>query len=834
MNPEENAKSLTPQRWQRIEALFHAALQLPEADRADFLRDTCAGGESVADEVLDLLRVYPQQERLIGKRPNKEDADADEARGRIGETVGGYRLDSELGHGGMGTVYLAIRVDGEFEQRVALKVVRPQLRTPVFVERFRVERQILANLNHPNITRLLDGGVTGEGDPYLAMEYVEGQPINRYCDERLLPVPDRIRLFLEACSAVEYAHANLVVHRDLKPGNLLVTREGAPKLLDFGTASLLLAEQEGLKDAPLGTLTPRYASPEQLRGEPVSIAMDLYSMGVMLYELLTGAWPFGDPESPIAGFDRALRGADPTAPQRAITEQSARLRSTKKAKLARMLAGDLGSILMKALAKDAHQRYLSVGHFSDDLRRYLNGEAVLARTGNVVYRAGKVVRRHKLAVASTLLAFLVLVVATIYSAGQAKAARQQTAKAALVVEFLEGLLGAADPLNEGGRADITVREVIDIARVRLNELNPEPVVKGYLNNQLGVSFENFAEFEKAEEQFRSALAISRRVGSSDQVAWAETHLANALAETLKNQDEAEALFVDAVARARRQGKDADPQLLYVTVGQYAFFIWQRYGHTARGEALGREANEMARTDASIPRAWLARSDEAAAEYLIEENRQQEAEKLLDEALAIERAFTYPTSNLTNVLSTLGTLRMKQGDYAAAEKYARAARDEANRVYGKASFPGAEESALLAFTLSRLGHAEEALQVSAEALDTARATADHVSARMALPLTARACALNYAPNGEQLAREAERLAREALADLPASHPNDPVQARANAELGVALVSQRRFAEALPVLQASERTFLALPGWGPKDPETVRVHEALATASARIHG
>jgi serine/threonine protein kinase len=301
----------------------------------------------------------------------KPPAGAMEAKGRLGETVGGYKLDAELGQGGMGTVYLAHRADGEFEQQVALKVVSSHLRTRFFTERFRAERQILADLNHPNITRLPNGGVDITGDPYLVMAYVDGQALNRYCDERLLAIPDRIRLFLEACSAVEYAHRKLVVHRDLKPGNILVTKDGVLKLLDFGTAKLLLTTAAEHTTTRFHAMTLRYASPEQLRGESVSTSVDVYSLGVMLYELLVGAWPFGDPASPIAGLERAVRDVDPAPPRSLITDESARLRSTSKAKLARVLDGDLQNIVRRAVEAGSQRRYSSVEHLSEDLRRYL-------------------------------------------------------------------------------------------------------------------------------------------------------------------------------------------------------------------------------------------------------------------------------------------------------------------------------------------------------------------------------------------------------------------------------------------------------------------------------
>ncbi len=384
------------ERWKRLESAFHAALQAPESSRADLIRRLCEGDDTLLIELEDLLAAFEESKQF--KPPDGTNAAASashETNGHLRENVGGYELQQELGQGGMGTVYLAHRTDGEFEHQVALKVVSAHLRTNFFTQRFRAERQILANLNHPNITRLLDGGVSAQGDPYLVMEYVDGEPINRYCDERLLSIPDRIKLFLQVCSAVEYAHRNLVVHRDLKPGNVLVTADGTAKLLDFGTAKLLMTGLEESTTTRFGAMTPRYASPEQLRGESVSTSMDVYSLGVMLYELMCGEWPFGDAHSPIAGLERAVRDIAATPPDSYATDESARLRATSQSKLARVLSGDLRNIVFKALESSPRRRYSSVEQLSTDLLSYLEAKPVRARSQTWWYRGARFVQRYR-------------------------------------------------------------------------------------------------------------------------------------------------------------------------------------------------------------------------------------------------------------------------------------------------------------------------------------------------------------------------------------------------------------------------------------------------------
>ncbi|MGD0301467.1 MAG: serine/threonine-protein kinase [Bryobacteraceae bacterium] len=377
--------TLTAERWRRMESIFHRAIEVEESARTDFVVQCCAGDSALQAEVEQLLCAFHEaREATSPLAPHRT------ARRAFGE----YSIDRELGAGGMGTVYLAHRADGQFEQQVALKVVSAHLRSQFFAERFRTERQILAQLNHPNITRLLDGGVSADGDLYLVMEYVDGFPIHQFCDARRLTVADRIRLLLPVCSAVEYAHRNLIVHRDLKPGNIFVTGEGIPKLLDFGTAKLLETDATDSTTTRFGMMTPRYASPEQLRGEPITTATDVYSLGVLLYELVSGAWPFGDPQSPITGLERAIKDIEPARPSSVITDEAARLRSESKSKLARLLEGDLSSVLKKAIDVDPRRRYFSVEHFSEDLQRYLQGEPVLARRQTLFYRSARFAQRN--------------------------------------------------------------------------------------------------------------------------------------------------------------------------------------------------------------------------------------------------------------------------------------------------------------------------------------------------------------------------------------------------------------------------------------------------------
>src|SRR5205085_1986310 len=359
-----------------------------------------------------------------------------------GNRIGAYKILREIGRGGMGTVYLAVRDDDEYERQVAIKLIKRGMDTDLVLRRFRNERQILAHLDQPNIAKLHDGGTTKDGRPYFVMEYIEGMPITEYCELHNFPTIERLKLFRKACSAVEHAHRNLVVHRDIKPANILVTAEGAPKLLDFGIAKLLNPDAADLTATMLRVMTPEYASPEQVKGDNVSTATDVYSLGVLFYELLTGCRPYRVKRRTPEEIARAVCDQEPIKPSEAVSSRLSVSSSHKGTsdnghqntsqftiRNPKFLRGDLDNIALMAMRKEPDRRYKSVEQFSEDVHRYLEGLTVIARQDTFLYRTGKFIKRNKLSVAAAVLIALTLVFGVIATAWEARAARKEQARA---------------------------------------------------------------------------------------------------------------------------------------------------------------------------------------------------------------------------------------------------------------------------------------------------------------------------------------------------------------------------------------------------------------------
>jgi eukaryotic-like serine/threonine-protein kinase len=415
---------VTSTYWERLNGVFQDALALPAHQRADFVSRTCADDPALAAEAALLVSAHSREEGLM-EEPAIVGAGlwtSDEPPALAGRRFGAYRVLHEIGRGGMGAVYLAERADGAFEQRVALKLIKRGMDSDQVLARFRAERQILASLEHANIARLLDGGASDDGQPFFVMEYIDGRRIDEYVETGRLSIAARLQLWLHVSAAVSYAHQHLVVHRDIKPANILVTGDGTPKLLDFGIARLLDPNVDAASTlTELRMLTPEYASPEQIDGRHATTASDVYSLGVVLYELLTGRSPYNARSRSAKDIAEAIGTTEPVRPSLAAAETDAGT--------ARRLRGDLDTILLTALRKEPARRYASVEQFAGDVRRHLDGLPVRARPDTFGYRAGKFVRRHRTAVAAATLVGLALITGTIGVAWEAREARAAQARA---------------------------------------------------------------------------------------------------------------------------------------------------------------------------------------------------------------------------------------------------------------------------------------------------------------------------------------------------------------------------------------------------------------------
>ncbi|HST45954.1 MAG TPA: serine/threonine-protein kinase, partial [Luteimonas sp.] len=626
-----------------------------------------------------------------------------------GRVVGGWRVLRELGRGGMGAVYLAARVDAGFEQRGALKLIRAGVDTEDFLRRFAQERQILATFDHPNIARLLDGGRDDMGRPYLVMECVEGQPIDRHCDAAALDVAHRVALFVAAARAVAYAHRHLVVHRDLKPSNIVVTAEGEVKLLDFGIAKVL-TPTGAVDDAHTRTaarlFTPDYATPEQVRGEAVTTAADVYQLGLLLYELLCGhrAQHVAGPGA-AAMEDAVCRREPPRASARAADADAVTLaaRRSTAAALRRALRGDLDTIVLKALRKEPERRYASVLELVDDLDRWRLGRPVRARPEGTLYRSGKFLRRHALGVsaAAALLVLLVAYGATVTLQSRALAQQRDRAQAearkarqvkALVLRLFEG----ADP-QVSGNAQLTARELLDRGWSGIRtELAGQPEIRIELLDTVGEAYRQLGLYDRAEPLFLQALADAEAIAATPQAGARARRSLGRLRSDQGRHEEAEPLLREALA-GYRDGLGARHAEVATTLDELGLVRFRR-GDTEAAGQLHRDALAMRRALFGNEHAQVADSLDALGLVLRQRGEYAAAEPLHSEALAIRRRLL-PAGHpgLARSMSDLALVRTDLGEHDSAEALYR----EAYAIMARAHGPRHPHVATIGNNLARL-------------------------------------------------------------------------------------------------------------------------------------
>ena len=787
----------TRERWEKVEALFADARLLTPAEREPLLDRGCENDHALRRDVERLLAAHDDAGGLLDRFDAARAAALlieEEAPGEE-QTIGPYRIVAEIGRGGMGAVYLADRVDGQFDQRVALKLIKRGMDSEAILRRFLHERQILARLQHPNIARLYDGGVADDGRPFFAMEFVDGAPLTRYCDDRRLNVEQRLRLFMDVCRAVQYAHQNLVIHRDLKPSNMVVTEEGELKLLDFGIAKLL--DEQG-EDAASQTatgfwmMTPEYAAPEQVLGGAITTATDVYSLGVVLYELLTGHRPYrldrrtpealmrlfatSEPERPSAAVGRTEEVHHPDGSTTSISPAMvSRERGIPPDRLRRRLSGDLDVMVLKAMRREPERRYASVEAFLEDVDRHLSGLPVRALGDGLRYRASKFVRRHATGVLVSF-AFVVVLVASAAAlvVQQAETARERD-KAEEVKEFVLSLFAVSDPNRSKGET-VTARELLDQGALRIEtELADQPAVRaemtaviGAVYRQLGLYDEALAAFEQslellrstygsahaevvtmlnemgrihfakreldeAEKLYREALDLGRkRLGPDHDIVAASLANLGSLFREQGRFDEAAKFYEESLAMRRRLFGDRNPRLAADLVN---------LGTALSDDGAYGEAEKQFREALAMRRAALGEEHTDVADALVRlgvvlgtKGAYEEAEATLGEALTLQQKLLgsdHPS--IAETLHNLSVVLNNKGDYDEAISLSRAALALQRRTLGEEHRVVIEATLALAASLYNLERYPEAIEYAGQALDLLRKTLGEEHPQVAVSL-----------------------------------------------------------------------------------------------------
>ncbi|NNF59640.1 MAG: serine/threonine protein kinase [Rhodothermaceae bacterium] len=694
---------MTKDHWATVQHLYDAASEHPPEARRRFLREACGGDDALYAEVASLLSV--ETHHLLEGRA-LDAIDLPDILSAEGERIGPYRIEREIGRGGMGAVYLAARADGQFEQTVALKLIKRGMDSDAVLRRFYAERQILARLQHPGIARLLDGGLTDDGRPYLAMEFVNGEPITTHCDRLGLNVDARLDLFRQVCEAVGYAHQNLVVHRDLKPSNVLITETGTVQLLDFGIAKVLAGDDT---PAPLTVLTapdqrvltPEYAAPEQVTGGPISTTTDVYALGVLLYELLTGQRPYTFEARTPSAIEHVVGTVQPSRPSTVVGEAPT-MHGTPTERLRRRLAGDLDTICLTALRKEPERRYRSVEALAEDLRRHQQSLPVMARPDTLRYRARTFMHRHRVGLAAlgASLLVLALVAATAFARVTAERDRAQTEadKAAEVSAFLASMLEGADPLDTPGQT-LSAMELLERGAARIEDDLPEqPAVRAAMQHLMGEVYRNLGRYAEAESLLRSALDTRRRLHGDAHVEVAETARALGIVLRRVNRPDAAApLLREALATQQALLGPEHPEAAY-TMRQLASLLRDR-GAFEQAETLYRNALAIARATLGNDHADVADIRNSLAVLLETVGRFDEAIVLMQEVIEADRRRGSETNpQLVGSLTTLSVLLRERGDLTGAEEVIREALRINLTVYGESHLETATSLRTLASIL----------------------------------------------------------------------------------------------------------------------------------------
>ncbi len=855
----------------KVSEILEDVLAIEPAKRREYLENS-GFEQEILQEIESLLAFEEEAEasmNLSAVEFSKDFFDDDEQNLLIGQQIGVYRIVRELGFGGMGAVYLAERSDGKFSQRVALKLLKREMNTAALRRRFQQEREILASLEHPFIARLLDAGTTDDKIPYIAMEYVEGEPIDVFCDRQSLDLNQRLDLFKKVCSAVDFAHRNLIVHRDLKPSNILVSVDGTPKLLDFGISKILSADLEKSNSATvtkLGAMTPTYASPEQLQHKSVTTATDIYSLGVILYELLSGHRPFQQKEDNLSEIYRAVIESEPPLPSE-IIETSSRIfhektraetevkienskpeNQTKQTKIptdfsklrqtslpknnisSHALKGDLDNIIFKALKKEPERRYSSAENFSEDIKRHQKGLPVAARPDTFSYRTSKFIKRNSLTVVAAGLVFLAIIGGVLATLWQARQAQAEAAKAQKINKFLQNVLNFSNPhwlsSNPERNRKATIGEAVDKAAERIEtELAGEPEIQGEIRLTLGMTYMGQGRSVDAEKQLRSSLENFTNVfGAEDpRTMRAVIVLADSLLLQAKFE-EAENLYRKAInifhSNETVLGEESN-KWLAIALNNLGL-IRKSKGNVNEAEKLFYEAleyaNKLSGLEAIVSTIVLSNigivnQDRGDLQKALQFHRQSLA--------GLEKISNEPTLETGMIIGNIGNVLKDSGEHSQAET-------ELEKSFEIITETAGEEHPFAAYPLIAWadvnylqGNYEKALEKvnKASQLQKKVLPADHPDfARSQIVLGKIYTKTNREKEGEDLLRKALETRKKGMGS------EHPYTAEIKMYLGENLMFQERFREAREILSEALNTLRTT--LGENHPLTVKCREFIA--------
>lgn len=781
-------------QWDKIKTIVDTAMVLAGEEKESYLKTACQGSPDLLKEVQELLRSIEESEKinflepLSGRYQELIVADiGDDVENTytgatyIGKEFGAYRILESIGEGGMGTVYKAERTDGEFHHTVAIKLIKQGVDSKENIRRFKMEREVLARLNHPNIAQLFDGGVTPEGIPYLVMEFVDGVPIDQYCNKHRLTIDERLNLFKKVCAAVQYAHNNLVIHRDLKNQNIFVNQNGVVKILDFGVAKLLADPLDGttLVETQPGQRfwTPQYAAPEQVKGAAITTATDIYTLGILLYKLLVDAYPLDLKEKNLMEISRAVQEEAAVPPSKKIQQEDlktcAYLRRISTSELVKTLSGDLDALTLKAIRKEPEYRYHSVGQLLDDLDNYQKKLPLVARNDTIKYRIGKLFRRHKMGI-SVAAVFLILAIgfAVFYSyriTAERTQAQLEAEKATEVTEFMLGLFEAGNP-NEAMGDTLTARHLLRLGTEQARALNRQPEVQAQMLGVIGRAYYSLALYENADTLFTQALQINRQTYGEvhPEVAKSQRNIADLYrAQGVFNI--ADSLYSEVLVMQENLFGEDSPEIAQ-TLNSLAITL-RHMGEYETADSLYNKALTIRKTSlgTSHPLVSESLSGLASTRYFLGDY--ETSENYYREALQIQRN-TLPEnhSRIATTLNDLGALLDSKADYEAAESLYLEALQIQTALYGDVHPYVALTMNNLAVTMANQGKMKEAQETYHKVLEIQRKLLGEQHPRIALTLNNLGMSFYF--NGDYAS--AEPYLREAVvmseAILDKNHPD----------------------------------------------------------------